>query len=118
MVCARIDFSGWRQLVDDFWQVLSQEVRSLSGIYSHFCRECFELIRTKRVLNLTAGNRLVFTHANPRLECVPLATLHKFTAQSLQTAALCEQTADNSHQRVRFTSCTGLSTSCAEYRIE
>ena len=63
----------------------------MSGIYSHFCRERLDLLRTKRVLDLIGGNRLVITHADPRLECVPLATLYKFVGQTLQTAALREE---------------------------
>ena len=78
MVRGGIYFSFRRKFVDDLWQVLSQEARSLSGIYSHFCSERFDLLGTKRVLNLIAGDRLVLTHADPRLECVSLATLCKF----------------------------------------
>src|SRR5678815_2587960 len=98
MVGGGIDFSRWRQLVDDFWQVLSQEAGSLSGIYPHFCRECVYLLGTKRVLNLIAGNRLVFTHADPRLECVPLAALCEFVREALQTAALCEETTEHAYE--------------------
>src|SRR5215471_18478343 len=118
MVCVRIDFSRRCQLVHDFWQVFSQKIRGNCRIHSHSACDRTDLLGTKRVLNCTARDRLVFTHADPRLKRVSLATLHKLTGQSLQAAALCEQTADNSHQRVRFTSCTGLSTSCAEYRIK
>src|SRR6267378_3038876 len=118
MVCTGIDFSGWRQLVDDLWHVLRQEARSLSRIYSHFCRERLDLLGTKRVLNLIVGNRLVLTHAHPRLECVPLATLCKFVGQTLQTATLREETAENCHQRICFARLGVFSTSCAEYRIE
>jgi len=69
-------------------------------------------------LNLIAGNRLVFTHVNPRLERVSMATLSKFVGQTLQTPALREETADNSYQRIRLTRCTAFSASCAKYRIE
>jgi len=78
MVRGGIYFSFRRKFVDDLWQVFSQEVRSLSRIYAHFCRERVDLVGTKRVLNLIARDRLVFTHANPRSERVPLATLCKF----------------------------------------
>ena len=44
VVRSGIDFSGWCQLVDDLWHVLRQEARSLSGIYSHFRREGFDLV--------------------------------------------------------------------------
>jgi hypothetical protein len=76
------------------------------------------LLGTNDVLNLIAGNWLVFAHANPGLECVSLATLSKFIGQTLQTPALREETADNSYQRIRLTRCTAFSASCAKYRIE
>src|SRR5262249_30632478 len=118
MVRGRIYFAFRRKFIDDLWQVLSQEARSLSWIYSHFCRERFDLVGTKRVLNLIAGNRLVFTHANPRLECVPLATLCKFVGQALKTAALCEETTEDSYELSGSARTLSFSSNCAKYRIE
>jgi hypothetical protein len=91
MVRGGVHFSLGGKFVDDLWQVISQEARRLSGIYSHFCRQHFDLLRTKRVLNLIAGDRLVLTHAHRRLECVALATLCKFVGETLQTTALREE---------------------------
>ena len=59
-----------------------------------------DLLGTKCVLNLIAGNRLVFTHPNPRLKSVPLTALRKFVGQTLQTTALREETAENCYQRI------------------
>src|SRR5215472_15100978 len=103
MVRGGIYFSFRRKFVDDFWQVFSQKTRGLRGIHSYSCSNRFDLIRAKHLLNLIAGNWLVFAHANPRLECVPLTVLCKFAGEALQAAALREKTAENSHQRIRFT---------------
>jgi len=35
------------------------------GFYSHSRRDRTDLVGAQRFLNLIAGNRLVFTHANP-----------------------------------------------------
>ena len=55
---------------------------------------------------------------NPRLKCVRLATLCKFVGQTLQTATLREETAENCYQRICVAGLGVFSTSCAEYRIE
>src|SRR5215472_8933117 len=115
MVRGGVHFSLWRKFVDDLWQVFRQKGRGLRGIHSYPCSNRFDLIRTKHLLNLIAGNWLVFAHANPRLERVPLAALCKFASEALQAAALCEKTAENSHQRIRFTGCPAFSTDSADY---
>jgi hypothetical protein len=51
--------------------------------HSHSICDRTNLIGTKRFLNLVAGNRLVFTHANPGRERVALAALGKFIGQAL-----------------------------------
>jgi hypothetical protein len=75
------------------------------------------LIGTERFLNLIAGNRLIFTHANPRRECVALAALGKFIGQPLQTSALREETAENPQELIAFVTagCLLRSTNCTEY---
>jgi len=90
----------------------------LRGIYSHFCRERFDLVGTKRRLNLIAGNRLVLAQANPRLECVLLATLCKFVGQTLQTSALRKKTTEHPYELSGSARTFSFSSSCTEYRIE
>jgi hypothetical protein len=52
------------------------------------------------------------------LECVSLAILCKFVGQTLQTAALCEETTQHPYELSGSARIVSFSSNCAEYRIE
>jgi hypothetical protein len=69
-------------------------------------------------LNLVGGDRLVFAHADPRLECVSLAALREFVGQTLQTAALREEATEHPYELSGSARTISFSSNCTEYRIE
>src|SRR5439155_22255720 len=87
-------------------------------IHSHFCRHCFDLVGTQTVLNLIAGDGLVFAHADPGGESAATAALRKLVRQTLQSPTLRQQTTENADKRIRAARIISFSTHCTEYRVE
>src|SRR5437588_11162167 len=90
----------------------------LRRINSHFCRKRLHLLGTECLLNLIARDGLVFAHADPGGKDAATAALRKLIGQTLQSPALCQETAENSYERIRFARSIGFSARCTEYRIE
>ena len=118
MVRGGVDLSRWRQFIDDFGKIFSQELRGLRLINPHFGCERAHLPGPEHFLNLIAGDWLVFFHADPGSECVPLAALREFIHQALEAAALLEEAAQDPDELISTATGSVLSAHGAEYRVK